>query len=164
MEQVEQLTEEHRDRQWVDSDGWTFTHVGGGKWLASKDTDSYGPHEYDEPVGNPHWGGLKALSDAPLEAFERLPLPVRMRAAAKVLDEARAEYGAREGGEWPGYAWNRGDLHCFAQKWERQDAQEAERDALAVKILRFENGFLGRPAPYDYAKFVLDAGYRKVDD
>lgn len=46
---VGELTREHRDRAFVDSDGWTFTYYADGEWHAQKGAIQY--KHYKEPVG-----------------------------------------------------------------------------------------------------------------
>lgn len=43
------LSEEHRDRKWVDPQGWVFTHQGEGHWVARK--SGHGDQPYEEPFG-----------------------------------------------------------------------------------------------------------------
>lgn len=61
------------------------------------------------------------------ETFRRLPLPIRMREAAKVLRQADVRRGGhvhdRE------YAWEPRELEALADRFEAEDRTKAEQEA-----------------------------------
>lgn len=64
-------------------------------------------------------------------------LTARMFAAAKTIDEVRAECAAREELDRPSAAreqWSAYDLRTLADRWDREDAAKAE-DECAIELL-----------------------------
>lgn len=165
MKKVDQLTAEHRDRKWVDNDGWVFVHMDAGRWLARKNGGSIA---YNEPVGHPLWD-LTEFCQFTLEQFEQLPLAARMRAAGKVATEAARRLSPPTVREYPiSEWWSEGAWRHYAaiiaEEDERRSAEDSDIQKMSIEILDFENDFpRNSPTPTDYAKFLYEAGYRKVD-
>lgn len=71
------------------------------------------------------------------QAFEQLPLPVKMRSAANVIEHARVERFEHRGKKpWPVSDFVAQDLRKLASEWEAEDKAAAERDALVEDFAR----------------------------
>lgn len=112
-----------------------------------------------------------APNGSTLAAFERLPLTVRMRAAAVVVDDASGEFNARNG--LVKAHWHADHLLDYANRWDREDAEKSHRDTEVeelAQVIRSTTGRLGswdsimesaREEYREQARAVLGAGYRK---
>lgn len=64
------------------------------------------------------------------------PIWVRMREAAAVLSEVSAELNPNDAAGWCVTHWSSSMLHAQADKWEREDAETAEREQLLEDLAR----------------------------
>jgi hypothetical protein len=100
-------------------------------------------------------------------------LAQRMRYAAQVLDEARAEFHNRpenDNSNWLAIAWNKGDLCSFASQWEAADRELIERgetiDELATVLMPIFDSWTGNMCGRmcrEAARLVVESGWRKGD-
>lgn len=107
---------------------------------------------------------VEATPEDVVAAFQALDLPVKMRAAAKVLDAANT----REG-KGPFLPWGSEALNGWADRWEAEDAEKAKRDSEIEELIGEITAVLySDEAAEDYgsagtilAKKLFAAGYRK---
>ncbi|MBB3752432.1 hypothetical protein FHT44_004944 [Mycolicibacterium sp. BK634] len=90
-------------------------------------------------------------------------LPERMRFAAAVLDEARAEFRRRGDSQanpdWDGLAWNKADLCTLASRWE--DADQALVEELAMDL---QAALVVSVGAYPWAKIEASPDHHWVMD
>lgn len=109
-----------------------------------------------------------------LTAFASLPLPVRMRAASKVLVDAAYRFTGcsnAEDRQMRRNNWNADQLDYWAGRWECEDEAHAATEELAEQIAVERWGVALKHVASDYrddallvAGIAIRAGYRKVSD
>lgn len=106
-----------------------------------------------------------ALINDTLDDFRRLPLPLRMREAAKVLREAdqRRYPDYHQGNE---YGWYPRELEGVADRFEREDKEaehraKAEQDAMVEKLYADLLKVWTDESPSALARRLVEAGWRK---
>lgn len=109
-----------------------------------------------------------------LAAFEKLALPIKMRAAAVVHEEA----SLRERDD-ASTMWSARDLRRWADDWEREDAEKAKADQEVEELARelweahpeYQRSVFWhcvsesvKSEYLDFARRLVKAGYRKAVD
>ena len=103
---------------------------------------------------------VEATPEDVVTAFRELPQTTQMRAAADVLVEAEERYDP-DGINPRSWAANR--LRCFADRWDREDAELEERNNLIGKLENELRG-LGLGGTFrSIAEALTDAGYRQQE-
>jgi len=111
-------------------------------------------------VKRPHAGRKSLVEEIP-QVFGKLPLPVRMRLAADVLEQTTTRYHGT-GAESSHVDWRPVNLRYVADDWERADAREAERDRAVEELAQTLGTLLDDEISTNaIARTLIDAGWTK---
>jgi hypothetical protein len=118
-------------------------------------------HAGSHRQGTSSWETVVSVPGATwcLRAFHDLPLTMKMRASADVLDECN-----RRGAFADNVKWRASALREVADTWEREEAEEAGKEKAVEELAATisETGWLSGAGSVRVAQILIDAGWTKV--